>query len=1078
MNKRSFRCIITMMFIVVTLLIIAIPSMGFAAEKDVKTYYKSKDGDLYLSKNFKVSEFACKDGSDKILIDPELVVILQNIRDYFGKPIIINSAYRTESWNKHENGASNSRHLYGMAADIKIRDISPTEIAKYAETIGVRGIGRYSTFVHVDTRSSKYYWVTIDKKTNSVKTHGGTYDKYPYENGAVTVSSIKVSAPVESNILHVGNSAAVTASVSPSNATNKSVKWSTSDSSIATVNSSGVVTAVAPGTATITATAADGSGKKGSVKIYVISKYPALSFISDKENREYMETMMQYYFGEYPKLNTALNKGKSVVFMFEGGSDLVNDSEFGSDYNKYRVAATCIVVRKNNTTGKPSITYYSERASTMPDYPLAYGEYDHGKSSVYGTPTIKDGIYSLYTTNHNNTYAAYNVRDSADDSAVSSVWLKNGGYAVMNAPGLNVRTRTTTQRSSKASDPWSAGSLMSSGSIAVHNEFIPYSKPSNAATKSATYSDTATYAFSETGIHAGELVLDRYLHRDVMKNTIYKNSSAVDEITSFSVNAYKNAVGNKTFNVFFDEIYNGEKEWNYVAHVEKCEDQSWMPLDVYIPPAREGYEFIGWSTEKDATVPKYTSDMEIYIESHLKLYSVWKEKSKMLEAPTITTAIKTISGKPVVKWSAVSGAAKYEVYRAASKSGTYTKMTTTTGTSYTNTSAVAGTTYYYKVCALDSKDNKGAFSTIKSITCDCAQPVVTVSRNSSGAPYVQWKAVSGASKYEVHRATSKNGTYKKMTTTTGTSYTNTNSTAGTTYYYKVKAICGKTTAGNSAFSDVKSIIRLCAKPVITVSRNSSGAPCVQWKAVSGASKYEVHRATSKNGTYKKMTTTTGTSYTNTNSTAGTTYYYKVKAICGKTTAGNSAFSDVKSMTRFCAQPAASVTIKASSGKPQVKWKAVSGAKKYEVYRAIGKNGSFTKLKETTGTSYTYTSAISGKAYYFKVRAVDAKGNKGAFSASKGVTCDCAQPVVSIALKASNGKPQLKWKAVPGASKYEIYRATSKSGKYTRIKETTGTSFTNTSAKAGKTYYYKVKAICGRSSGGNSAYSAVKSIKAK
>ena len=79
---------------------------------------------------------------------------------------------------------------------------------------------------------------------------------------------------------------------------------------------------------------------------------------------------------------------------------------------------------------------------------------------------------------------------------------------------------------------------------------------------------------------------------------------------------------------------------------------------------------------------------------------------------------------------------------------------------------------------------------------------------------------------------------------------------------------------------------------------------------------------------------------------------------------------------------------------------------------------------------------------------------------------------------SSGHPKLSWAKVEGAKKYEVYRATSKSGTYTKISTTTKLSYTNTTAKAGKTYYYKVKAVCGASSYGNSAYSKVVSIKAK
>jgi uncharacterized protein YcbK (DUF882 family) len=125
----------------------------------VKTYSLKKDGNKKLSNNFKVREFACKDGSDKVLIDTDLVNLLQKIRDYFNKPVKINSGYRTETHNKKVGGATNSYHLKGQASDIHIEGINPVLVALYAERLNAGGIGVYPNFIHVDTRKNKTRWV-------------------------------------------------------------------------------------------------------------------------------------------------------------------------------------------------------------------------------------------------------------------------------------------------------------------------------------------------------------------------------------------------------------------------------------------------------------------------------------------------------------------------------------------------------------------------------------------------------------------------------------------------------------------------------------------------------------------------------------------------------------------------------------------------------------------------------------------------------------------------------------------------------------------------------------------------------
>ena len=264
--------------------------------------------------------------------------------------------------------------------------------------------------------------------------------------------------------------------------------------------------------------------------------------------------------------------------------------------------------------------------------------------------------------------------------------------------------------------------------------------------------------------------------------------------------------------------------------------------------------------------------------------------------PVVSITTNASSGKPSLKWNAVDGATKYEVYRATSKNGTYTKMYTTTSTSYTNSSAVPGTTYYYKVKAICGKSSYGnsAYSVVKSITCDCARPTVTVKCNeNTGKPVLSWKAVDGASKYYIYRSTDGGKTYKYWDSTSKTSYTNSGAEAGKTYYYKVKAVCGKSSYGNSAQSLAKSIVCDCAKPVLSITA-VNGKPKLSWNAVDGATKYWVYRSTDGKN-FKYYDTTTKLSYTNMSTTAGTTYYYKLKAVNGSTNYDASALSNAVSL---------------------------------------------------------------------------------------------------------------------------------------------------------------------------------------
>ena len=508
-------------------------------------------------------------------------------------------------------------------------------------------------------------------------------------------------------------------------------------------------------------------------------------------------------------------------------------------------------------------------------------------------------------------------------------------------------------------------------------------------------------------------------------------------------------------------------KWNAVSGAAKYE--------VYRARSKDG-DYIKYAT---VTGTSYTNTS--YIESGSTYYykvraldangtaGAWSSivsvtYKQTLPAPTVTGGNDS-QGRPTLKWKAVSGAAKYEVYRARSKSGDYIKYATVTGTSYTNTSYIEnGNTYYYKVRALDANGTAGAWSSVVSVTYKQTLPApsVTGGNDSQGRPTLKWNAVSGAAKYEVYRARSKDGDYIKYSTVTGTSYTNTSYIEnGNTYYYKVRALKSDGTAG--AWSSIVAVTykQTLSAPAVTGGNDAQGRPTLTWKAVTGAAKYEVYRARSKDGDYIKYSTVTGTSYTNTSYIEnGNTYYYKVRALKSDGTAG--AWSSVVSVTYKQTLSAPAVTGgNDSQGRPTLTWKAVSGAAKYEVYRARSKDGTYTKYSTTTGTAYTNSSYLtSGATYYYKVRALDANGNAGPYSAVVSVTCrlKLTAPTVTGGTDAQ-GRPTLKWNAVTGAAKYEVYRARSKDGDYIKYSTVTGTSYTNTSYLAnGTTYYYKVRAL--------------------
>lgn len=117
-----------------------------------------------LSKHFSKKEFACKDGCGLGLgenqINPELLIVLEDVREHFNLPVIINSGIRCPTHNKRVGGAVSSQHLLGTAADIRVKGIDPSEVHKYLfdKYPDAYGIGSYKNFTHIDVRANKARW--------------------------------------------------------------------------------------------------------------------------------------------------------------------------------------------------------------------------------------------------------------------------------------------------------------------------------------------------------------------------------------------------------------------------------------------------------------------------------------------------------------------------------------------------------------------------------------------------------------------------------------------------------------------------------------------------------------------------------------------------------------------------------------------------------------------------------------------------------------------------------------------------------------------------------------------------------
>lgn len=260
-----------------------------------------------------------------------------------------------------------------------------------------------------------------------------------------------------------------------------------------------------------------------------------------------------------------------------------------------------------------------------------------------------------------------------------------------------------------------------------------------------------------------------------------------------------------------------------------------------------------------------------------------KAEEAELEVPNDVTA-EIVSNGIKLTWNIVNGADKYEVYRNYLDTGNFDKIMTIETNSFIDTTATAVTRYFYRIKAVKENGVASEFSEI------IFMPYVNISNPSiksyNDKAILKWERNKYVDGYAIYRSTSKEGTYeeiKKINNNSTTSYTDKSIKAKTVYYYKIKAY--KKYENKDYFSADSKIVEKTkfAQVIIKSSsvNNTKKTITLKWKKVSGVTGYQIYRATSKNGTYKKIKTIkkkSTTSYTDKKDIGiGKLYYYKIRA---------------------------------------------------------------------------------------------------------------------------------------------------------------------------------------------------------
>jgi fibronectin type 3 domain-containing protein len=263
-----------------------------------------------------------------------------------------------------------------------------------------------------------------------------------------------------------------------------------------------------------------------------------------------------------------------------------------------------------------------------------------------------------------------------------------------------------------------------------------------------------------------------------------------------------------------------------------------------------------------------------------------------------------------LSWTASANATSYNLKRSTTTGGPYTTISSPTTTNFTDSSLTNFTAYFYVVSAVNASGESANSTQISStpITIPNAPTGVTATAGNAQVS-LAWTAVLGAASYKVKRGTTTGGPYTTVSSPSVATFTDTNLTNGTTYFYIVTAVNAAGESSNSAEKSAMPALPIPAAPTNFVAAAADTQVNLSWTASANASSYHVKRSTTSGGPYTQVGAPTTTSFNDTRLTNGTTYFYVVSAL---NTSGESANSSQASATPTSTPPDVTVTVNPAS----------------------------------------------------------------------------------------------------------------------------------------------------------------------
>ncbi len=507
-------------------------------------------------------------------------------------------------------------------------------------------------------------------------------------------------------------------------------------------------------------------------------------------------------------------------------------------------------------------------------------------------------------------------------------------------------------------------------------------------------------------------------------------------------------------------------------------------------PKKEGYDFAGWYTDKEATKPFY----ETTLKGDITIYAGWKlAESTELTAPTISVT-KGEQNTVVVTLDKYYRNQTYTLYKSTttSKKKKWKKVGTFNSETLLATGLTFGQKTYFKVTAeLDKKKVDSNTVDIK-VMPDAAGELRIVSAGAKNIK-LNWDK-SGYTGYELQRSTKATSGFKKVTFLTKNSkisYNNTKLKNATTYYYRVRPY--KTVKGKKIYGGFSNVVSATTGPATpkkpSIKAVNYNTITLNIKNAKTATYYEVSRSTKKNKGYTTIGATNELLFSDTVNT-GTTYYYKVRAcnaagVCSGWTSQVNKKASLSKPTLSAGVTAVNIAtdeqkrefvselkdiiysaetqfVKDSFDRENVVDRHVmnigyyslngkSLVKNVKIDRNNNSEPFYKELKQTTSIEFYIEFNLAGKIIAFFATNNALKFEYTGSGLEKSQIQDYVKPL------SNDRKLTLTVGASDGATGYVIQRSTKKNKGFKKITETTDLSVEDNGAKTGKTYWYRARA---------------------